>query len=522
MKSQLLFNRKQLLITTTLLLIVSCCFHVKAQNLVSKMYPAAGASDINPDTHLILTFSSEPEPGTSGKIKIYNAQTHELVDMLDMSIPAGPTEPNRVKVPYIEKPYVYESTDYTNKNTKPGTPSGGADPAPDSYQLNIIGRFTDGFHFYPVIIHGNTATICPHNNMLEYGKKYYVLIDPEVFTIKGAHFKGITKKTDWVFTTKKTPPSKTTKKLIVAADGSGDFNTVQGAMDFIPDYQQKRVQVFVKNGTYEEIVYFRNKDNVSIKGESREGVIVCYNNNEVFNPHPVNIATNEWPGTFPSRRAALMVDHCTGIILENLTIKSINKKPAQAEGLLINGEQNAVINVDIYGSGDALQVNGSTYFFKTRITGMGDNILGRGPSFFKDCELVTMGGPHVWIRNTEKNHGDIFVGCTFRTLDGKDAVIARSPDNHGKGYPYAEAVLINCKLQGVRPVGFDPVEGDTTNVHFWEYNSTDLETGKPIDMSQRHPATKELKMPDDKEVITNYGNAEYILGDWVKALLIYY
>ena len=28
--------------------------------------------------------------------------------------------------------------------------------------------------------------------------------------------------------------------------------------------------------------------------------------NEAFNPHPPNVATNEWPGTFPSRRAAAL------------------------------------------------------------------------------------------------------------------------------------------------------------------------------------------------------------------------
>ena len=61
----------------------------------------------------------------------------------------------------------------TNANTKPGTPSAGAEPTPDTYQLTIIGGFTDGFHFYPIIVSGNTATIQLHHNLLEYGK--YVL-----------------------------------------------------------------------------------------------------------------------------------------------------------------------------------------------------------------------------------------------------------------------------------------------------------------------------------------------------------
>ena len=62
----------------------------------------------------------------------------------------------------------------TNKDTRPGTPSGTAEPTPPVYQLTIIGGFTDAFHFYPVIVRDSIATIYLHNNMLEYGHTYYV------------------------------------------------------------------------------------------------------------------------------------------------------------------------------------------------------------------------------------------------------------------------------------------------------------------------------------------------------------
>ena len=189
-----------------------------------------------------------------------------------------------------------------------------------------------------MIIHDNTATIYPHNNLLEYGKTYYVQIDPGVLTLKDGSFRGNCGKTGWRFTTKKRPPPADSERLVVSADGTGDFNTVQGAIDFIPDYNPKRVTVFIKNGMYEEIVYFRNKTNITILGEDRDKVVVFYANNEVFNPHPVNIKTNEVPGTFPSRRAAFAVDHSSRIHLVNLTIKTTAY--GQAEGLLLNGEEN--------------------------------------------------------------------------------------------------------------------------------------------------------------------------------------
>ena len=338
-------------------------------NLIGR-YPADKSRNINPDTHLKITFPSSPILGTTGKIRIYDLEDNRLVDQLDMSIPAGPTDSitprSNSKVPYLQVPYKYISGKFTNANTKPGTPSGGALPTPDNYQLTIIGGFTDGFHFYPVIIDNNAATIYPHNNLLEYNKTYYVQIDPGVMKLNDNSFTGITGINGWVLTTKKLPPPANAETLIVSADGTGDFNTVQGAIDFIPDYNPKPVTIFIKNGVYEEIVYFRNKTNITILGEDRDSVVVKYANKETFNPHPSNISTNEVEGTFPSRRAAFSVDHSSRIHLVNLTIKTTSER-AQAEGLLLNGSENIVYNVNISGSGDALQSNESAYVQRTLI-----------------------------------------------------------------------------------------------------------------------------------------------------------
>jgi pectinesterase len=475
-------------------------------------FPTNSAININPDTHLELTFQSVPVLGNSGRIRIYDAADDRLIDHLDLSIPPGPTattpSPNAI---YTPVPYPYVSGRFTNANTKPGTPSGAADPTPDNYQLTIIGGFTDAFHFYPVIIHDRTATIYPHNNLLEYGKTYYVTIDPGVLTPKDNSFSGITGKTEWSFKTKARPRTDS-NILVVSADGTGDFNTVQGALDSIPDYNPKHVTVFIRNGMYEEIVYFRNKTNITILGEDRDKVVVFYANNEVFNPHPVNIKTNEVQGAFPSRRAAFAVDHSSKIHLINLTIKTTAY--GQAEGLLLNGEEIIISNATIVGSGDALQSNGSVYFTNSRIVGDGDTILGRGPAFFNNCELSS-GGPFMWIRNTAENHGNVFLNCKFQTRGTQKTVLARAPTNGGKNYPYCEAVLINCVLAGIDPAGWGPIGGDTSNVHFWEYNSTNLGDGKPIDASQRHPAARQLTMEKDAANIANYSDPSYVLGGWI-------
>jgi pectin methylesterase-like acyl-CoA thioesterase len=302
---------------------------------------------------------------------------------------------------------------------------------------------------------------------------------------------------------------------VVAADGTADFNTVQGALDFVPDQGQRRVTIFIRNGDYEEIVYFRNKSNLTLLGEDRERVQIHYANNEIFNPHPSNVATNEWPGTFPSRRAAFTADQAIGVHVVNLTIK--NTARGQAEGLLITGERNIVSRASIYGSGDALQVNGSAYFTDSLIVGDGDTILGRGPAFFENCELQSR-GPFTWTRNTAANHGNVFLNSRFKAIGGEPTVIARAPANGGRTYPNVEVVLINCALDGISPVGWGDVGGDTSQVHYWEYNSTNLRDGSPVDMRARHPVSKRLKKDEDAQTIASYSNPAWVLGGWTPVL----
>jgi pectinesterase len=481
------------------------------------MLPADKARDVNPDTHLELTFPSEPNVGTSGQVRVYDAADDRLVDTLDMSIPPGPRN-TRTSAPYDKLFYKSFPSYSTMTRYRPNAPVDANAPAPGTYQINYVGGKTDGdaYHFFPVLIHGRTATINLHNHCLEYGKRYYVQIDPGVLTVSDGSFKGIAGKKGWTFTTKKAPLAAGAKRLVVSPDGTGDFCTIQGAIDSIPDKNPDRVTIFIKNGTYEEMVYFRRKENVTFLGEDRDKVVICYANNAIFNPPVLNVKTGGEVVNH-NRRAAMAVDRSTGIWLVNVTAKSLGRAPAQAEGLLVNGSKNIVYDVNIVGSGDALQSNGSAYYERCRINGAGDTILTKGPGFFKDCQLASRGA-YMWVRNTNENHGNVFVDCKFSTLGGGQTVIARCPTNKGIDYPYCEVVLINCGLSGISPEGWGPLGGDTSKMRQWEYNSTNISDGKPVDVSHRHPASRQLTMEKDAETIANYSNPTYVLGGWTPAM----
>jgi hypothetical protein len=60
--------------------------------------------------------------------------------------------------------------------------------------------------------------------------------------------------------------------------------------------------------------------------------------------------------------------------------------------------------------------------------------------------------------------------------------------------------------------------GDTANVHYWEYNSTSLRDGSPVDVSARHPASKRLTKESDAQTNANYSNPTWVLGGWTPSV----
>ena len=478
-------------------------------------FPSRGADAVCVDTHLMLTFEETPSIGNTGWIRIFDVGTGECVDSLDLSVPAGPTE-SRTYAPdidYTKIPYDYAREFVpTNRNTVPGTPSGTAEPTPPEYQLTIIGGFTDAFHFHPVLVRGNTAVIYPHNNVLEYGREYRVTLDDGAIAVPSGQFRGVTKKNAWTFTTAaETPSLKDT--LIVDASGEGDFSTLQGALDVIPDFSADTVFIRVRPGDYEEIVYVRNKSNVVIFGSGADVTRVHYANNEVFNPHPMTVKTNERAGTFPQRRAAVAFDHCSDLVLRDITFATDLK--GQAEGLFLNGDRIALYGVHIIGDGDALQANGSVYMEACEIDGGGDTILGRGSLFAWRCAFRNQGGPFTWVRNFKPAHGDVFVECTFESVSPVPADYGRSVFNHGSTYPDAEMVVIDCRTRNLNPLGWSALDEPT--VMMLEYNTRDMDSGELVDVSGRHRFSRQLSLPRDRHLLEAYRDPAFVLGGWKPA-----
>jgi pectinesterase len=446
--------------------------------------PAPQATGISPDTQLSIRFDSPPTLGSAGLIRIHDADDGRVVDTLDLAIPASP---NRRMTPA-------EAT---------------ADAAKKAYQsTRIAGR---DWHFRPVIVRDNVATIYPHHGVLAYGRRYRVTVDAGVLQPAAIA---------WTFATRKAAPAADSTRLVVAADGSGDFATVQGAVDFVPDKPARRTTIFIRNGFYEEIVSLAGKSNLILRGEHRDKVQVGYANNSAFNPGG-------------RARWAFSIVNGEDIQLSSFTIN--NHAVGQAEALMTRGERIVLSDMTLNGSGDALTTYGTLYVQDSKLTGHGDTILGYAAAYFLRTELVSI-GPFSWTRTPAGQHGNVFVDCRFIASEAPlpwaasapapvanpAVVFARLPRNNSAtrtadNFPHAEMVLINTRTQGISPEGWGPVEEapgfDSSQVRFWEFNTTDLQ-GKPVDVSRRHPVSRQLTLEKDAALIADYKRPEFVLGGW--------
>ncbi|KAF1842845.1 carbohydrate esterase family 8 protein [Cucurbitaria berberidis CBS 394.84] len=462
--------------------LVSLAHCTKRNTLISgvDLFPANGAKDVNPDTHLVLTFPSSPVIGSSGNVTVYDLEDGRLVDTLDLSIPSSPS------------PYGNGSTkaNYSDSTT---------------YQSNIIGGID--FYFYPIIVRDNVATIYLHNNRLDYNRTYSVTIGPAVLKSSDYSFNGITHNSSWTFTTKSRGPAPGVKEVTVAADGSADFNTVQGAIDWAPSNSLAKTTIHIKEGNYEELVYFQYKSNLVIRGQSRNKTIVGYPNNSAFNP------PNRQG---PSRRSAFSFKGVADLQISGFTITNYYR--GQAEALLIDGIRVIVDRMNLNGSGDALTTYGTAYIADTTLWGDGDTILGYGSVFWKNSTVITRAGPVSWTRTGQGVHGNVMLNCTIIGGQG-NSTFARLPDNKGgvqANWPYAEMVLLNTKTGGIALEGWGPVQGppfDTFHLHLWEYNTMGLD-GKAVDYSHRVNVSRQLTSPRDDSVVEKYSDPAFVLGGW--------
>lgn len=122
--------------------------------------------------------------------------------------------------------------------------------------------------------------------------------------------------------------------IVVAADGSGDFKTIQAAVASIPANNRERVVVFIKNGTYREKIRV-DASFVTLRGQSRNGTRIEFPQlKDDFTAHPDDIG---W--------AVINLNHANDFVLENLTVEN-TASIMSAHAFTISGTGDRIVIVD--------------------------------------------------------------------------------------------------------------------------------------------------------------------------------
>ena len=150
-----------------------------------------------------------------------------------------------------------------------------------------------------MIITCNTVQIYPHLDVLSSNQQYFVTVDAGIFTdTNGALYAGITTTNGWTFTTKPTGPANP-NNVVVAADGSGDFATVQGAVDSVPPTTRRtRWSTFAMAPT-RKLSIPRPRTTSRSVARVVTGTVVGYANNYIINASThsrmaFKIYANDW------------------------------------------------------------------------------------------------------------------------------------------------------------------------------------------------------------------------------------
>ncbi|ANF49938.1 pectin esterase [Chryseobacterium glaciei] len=243
-------------------------------------------------------------------------------------------------------------------------------------------------------------------------------------------------------------------KITVAKDGSGDFTSIQKAINSIRDLGPAEALIFIKSGTYnEKIVIPSSKHKITLEGENKDNTIIT--NNDFSGKLD---SFNEKMTTFNSYTLLVMGDD---IKISNLTIQNSSCNEGQAVSLHVEGDRFIIKNSKILGCQDTIYSatnHSRQYFENCYIEGTTDFIFGQATVVFKNCTIKSLADSYITAAATEsdRQYGFVFFNCQLTAKEGITKVYLGRPWR-----PYAKTVFINTEMgKHILPEGWNPWKGD--------------------------------------------------------------
>ena len=248
----------------------------------------------------------------------------------------------------------------------------------------------------------------------------------------------------------------TSQKIVVDQAGTGDFTTVQAAVDSIPDGNQNPVAIVVDPGRYHELVSVpAGKTHITMAGATGnpDDVTITFDN---ASGTPIPGGGGAGYGTEGSATVTLSANDFTasGITFENAFDPAAHPGVAsQAVALRTVADRIAFYRCRFLGRQDTLYLDATSktdtdrvYVRDSEIAGTVDFIFGPATAVFDHDTINSLGpgGGYVTAASTQLSHphGFLFTGSQFVNTNAPDGSYNLGRPWHHLGDTYAVAQVV--------------------------------------------------------------------------------
>lgn len=270
----------------------------------------------------------------------------------------------------------------------------------------------------------------------------------------------------------------TSRDLTVAWDGSGDYKSIQEAINATRDLGPRQVTIHIKKGVYHEKVVIPSwKTGISLVGENADSTIIV---NDDYSAKPVPCGKDAYGrtrmSTFTSFTLLIQGDDCH---IKDLTIMNNAGRVGQAVALNVEGDRCTVTGCRLLGNQDTLYLAKGTsrqYYRDCYIEGTTDFIFGEATAVFDHCTIKSLISSFITAAATTQRqaYGFVFLHCRLIADTGATKVYLGRPWR-----PYARTVYIDTDMGSqILPEGWNPWKGDAMfpdkekTAFYAEYHST--------------------------------------------------
>lgn len=297
------------------------------------------------------------------------------------------------------------------------------------------------------------------------------------------------------------------KSLTVAQDGSGDYKTIQEAVNAVRDLSQEQVIIHIKPGIYKEKLIIPSwKKKISLVGESNTNTTITNN----------DYSGKDYPGgkdpfgrskysTYTSYTVLIQGDD---FMAENLTIENTAGRVGQAVALHVEADKVIIKNCRLLGNQDTLYTATETsrqYYKDCYIEGTTDFIFGEATVVFQNCTIKNLTNSYITAASTSprQQFGYVFLNCNLVADTAAKKCFLGRPWR-----PNAKVVFINTTMDShILPQGWDNWNNaaNEKTAQYAEYHSS----GAGAAIEGRVKWSKQLTTKESKKftLLNIYGGA---------------